>query len=245
MVWICIWGGLAQQIFNTLSPRQSLPSEMDEDITSLTRTSRTLLSPETFWSVLLFTFLASQTDRSNAIATYVFAAFVVSISRLIATSHFCYQILASSALAVVLNLAWTFTLFVFFSGKAPTLHFNIMGTILFSAALVVIFMLQIENNEFEPFARRRSEYVNVLQTIVSAEATNRAAQRRGTPTSHFDYRRFERNKSMHGKKDSFFFLAQNLRKRNSNTSRGVEKTTRRRVRFDRDDTKPRVVFEKP
>ena len=89
-----------------------------------------------------------------------------------------------------------------------------IGLVILMTGILIQWTLSIENNETRYFGVRRKEYMDVLGSILNAEATNDTP--RGTPMSHFEYAETPSSpRRVQKKKDSFFYLTQNLKRRSS------------------------------
>lgn len=111
-----------------------------------------------------------------------------------------------------------------------SLAFNVIGLSLLITGILTQWTLGIENNETRYFGVRRKEYINVLGSILNADATNDIP--RGTPLSHFEYAQTPSSpRRVQKKKDSFFYLTQNLKRR-----------SKYRYYDDDEDSKSEMVF---
>lgn len=206
-VWLILFGVIMKGLVNFLAPNLPIPSNVNRNLEMLTGPCYGIVSSETFFASLIFSQCAMESQSAAFAAIYIAIATFIGLTRICATSHYPHQV----ATGMFLGCGVTLIFRILFPTKV-SLGFNILGLILFGGIILLQWTLAIENNETRHFGVRRKEYIDVLGSILNAEAENH--EPRGTASSHFDYRKLPSSpKRTQKKKDSFFYLTQNLKKR--------------------------------
>jgi len=223
--WILLLGGSIKGFVNFLGPKLPIPSQINKSIDMLTSPSRDLVSSESFFAACVFSQAAYESGSAAFASIYIGIAIFIGISRILATSQYPHQV----TLGFLLGLFSTWSFRTFFPVRL-SLGFNVMGIIILTSIMLIQWTLSIENNETRHFGVRREEYIDVLGSILNTEALNDASTR-GTPQSHFEYAKSPTSsRRTQKKKDSFFYLSQNLKRRST------------MLRYDDEDTKSDGIF---
>lgn len=213
--WTIFLAASFQHIFDFI-PSSSTKSvvEISNAIEPLTRPCRGIISSESYWSTVVFTFLAFRTEEGALVVLYFAAIFLVGFTRIVATSQFPHQVVAGVCAGALVDVAWSGFCRAAFRSGSPSLTFHIVGLFVLASVSALIFTLRVESNRHRYVGIRRNEYVSVLKSIVQNKDVMNARARKESARGFNSMGTLRRDL----RRDSFYNLSKTMRRRNGHAS---------------------------